>query len=53
MATITLTLDLPYQDADWLRKLEPMTEIVIVKERGDNSGLIPQAVLLKVEDTNV
>lgn len=46
MATIILTLDVPAKDFDWLRKLELGTELVIVKERGNDSGLVPQAILV-------
>lgn len=50
MATITLTLDVPVKDFDWLRKLELGTELVIVKERGNDSGLVPQAILVHSEE---
>lgn len=50
MATIKLTFDMPGKDAAWLQSLDRGTELVIIKERGDNSGLIPQAVLTDSEE---
>lgn len=49
MATVKLDLDMPSQDAAWLQSLAKGTELVIVKERGTDSGLIPQAVLVAME----